>query len=99
MPNHGNERIAIKSLWIGTKVLSDGTFSDVLENGYVALQEADWMSVADEEGWPRRAEPGDIFWASFPVNGVTITLHKRCLLADDGDRKVRVVPNDRRYRT
>ena len=83
-----NCAVRIESIWLGTRVLDDGSFSDLLEDGYFALEHADWMDLRDGDGWPRATKPGDIFWESFPVIGAAITLHNGCLVADNGQTKV-----------
>jgi hypothetical protein len=59
----------ITELWLGTEVLDDGTPSFLLEDAHLALQWADWMTLTDEEGWPRATKPGDIFWSPLSVAG------------------------------
>jgi hypothetical protein len=80
--------VKITTLWLGVKVLGDGTLSDAAEDNYLAFQEADWMALTDEEGWPRASEPGDVFWMPFPVMGADITLKNGSLVADDGETKI-----------
>jgi len=71
-------------------VLDDGNLSDLMENAYLALQHADWMTLTDEEGFPRATKPGDTLWRPFPVNGVELSLHDGCLVADDGTAELRL---------
>jgi hypothetical protein len=80
----------ITQFWLGTKVRDDGELSGLLEDGYLALQHADWMTLTDERGIPRATEPGDTFWCSFPVNGIEISLHNGCLMATDGTAELRL---------
>jgi hypothetical protein len=80
----------ITQFWLGTKVRDDGNLSDSLEDGYVALQHADWMTLTDEAGFPRADKPGDTFWCPFPVSGMEVSLHKGCLMASDGTAELRL---------
>ena len=80
----------ITKLWLGTKVLDDGTPSFLLEDTHLALQWADWMTLTDEEGWPRATKPGDMFWSPLSVSGLEITFQNGCLVADNGEAKVRL---------
>jgi hypothetical protein len=84
----GTQKMRVRSLWIGTVVLADGTLANAPHS--VALQHADWMEITDEEGWPRATEPGDIFWAEVPVLGMDITLGERFLVAKNAETEIRL---------
>jgi hypothetical protein len=80
----------ITDFWLGTKVRDDGNLSDLLEDGYLALRYAHWMTLTDEAGFPRPTKPGDTFWCPISVNGVEIWLHGGCLIANDGTAELRL---------
>lgn len=86
----GSNFMEITQFWLGTKVRDDGNLSDLLEDGYLALQHADWMTLTDEGGFPRATKPGDTFWCPFPVSGMEISLHNSCLIANDGTAELRL---------
>jgi hypothetical protein len=85
-----DKTMKITTLWLGVKILEDGKPSDAMQDWYVALQHAEWMTLTDCNGFPRPTEPGDIFWLPTPVLGVDVSLHNGRLVATDGTTEVKL---------